>query len=285
MVLFPGQFSTREVTTAVPVFTLESAVESGVAEYAAVADPELVRRRGLFVAEGRLVVRRLIERGRCRIRSLLVNEAALHELGPALERLDPSVPVYVGPGRLFHDITGFNIHRGCLALAERPPATPPATLLHDARMILLLESIANPDNVGGIFRNAAAFGVDAVLLNAATSDPLYRKTIRTSMGASLDVPFATLAWPRDLVVVRDAGLTIAALSAREPAETIDRFAERHRGSRLALLLGNEGEGLSPEALGLADYRVRIPTAGRVDSLNVAVAAGIALARLTDFAPV
>jgi tRNA G18 (ribose-2'-O)-methylase SpoU len=285
MVLFPGQFSTREVTPGVPVLPLESARDSGVVEYAAVADPELVRRRGLFVAEGRLVVRRLIERGRHRIRSLLVSEAALHELASALERLDPSVPVYVGPVQLFRDVTGFNIHRGCLALADRPPATPAETLLRGARMILLLEAIANPDNVGGIFRNAAAFGVDAVLLDAATSDPLYRKTIRTSMSASLDVPFAALDWPRDCSAVRDAGLTVVALSARDPAETLDSFADRHRGGRLAVLLGNEGEGLSAEALAAADHRVRIPTTGRVDSLNVAVAAGIALSRLTDFTPV
>jgi tRNA G18 (ribose-2'-O)-methylase SpoU len=149
----------------------------------------------------------------------------------------------------------------------------------------MLESIANPDNVGGIFRNAAAFAVDVVLLDPATSDPLYRKTVRTSMAASLDVPFATLDGPAALMALRHAGLTLVALTAREPAQTLDSFRARHRGGRLALLFGNEGDGLSPEVLAAADHRVRIPTAGRSGSLNVAVAAGIALSRLTGFAPV
>lgn len=269
----------------VPVLPLESVADSGVAEYAAVGDPELVRQRGLFIAEGRLVVKRLIESGRCRIRSLLMSEAAMHELAPALQRLEPSVPVYVGPVQMFRDITGFNIHRGCLALAERPVSAPAAALVYGARLVLVLQSIANPDNVGGIFRNAAAFGVDAVLLDRATADPLYRKTVRTSMGASLEVPFAAIDGPGDLQAVRNAGLTVAALTAREPAETLDRFAARQRGGRLALLLGNEGDGLSPEVLAAADHRVRIPTSGRIDSLNVAVAAGIALSRLTAFGAV
>jgi tRNA G18 (ribose-2'-O)-methylase SpoU len=269
----------------VPVIPLNGAADPRVANYAAVADPDLVRQRGLFVAEGRLVVRRLIESQFAAVQSVLVSPAAYGELRSTLERLDPAIPIYISPVQSFREITGFNIHRGCLALAMRPHQSPPSVLLRETRLVLLLESIANPDNVGGIFRNAAAFGVDAVLLNALTADPLYRKTIRTSMGASLRVPFARLEWPACLAAVRTAGFTIVTLTPREPAETLDRFAAGRSSGRLALVLGNEGDGVSEATLAATDHRIRIPTTGDVDSLNVAVASGIALARLTRFASV
>ena len=214
-----------------------------------------------------------------------MSPAAYRELRATLDRLDPAIPIYVCPVQFFRDITGFDIHRGCLALAIRPPQLAPSALLARARFVLLLESIANPDNVGGIFRNAAAFDVDAVLMNTVTSDPLYRKTIRTSMGASLRVPFARLDWPACLAEVRAAGFPIVTLTPHEPAQTLDRFAADHPGGRLALVLGNEGDGVSETTLAASDHRIRIPTSAAVDSLNVAVAAGIALARLTRFASV
>lgn len=256
-----------------------------MAEYASVADPELARSLGLFVAEGRLVVRRVIDDGRYSIRSILLSQTAQQQLGNVLERLDPRVPVYVCPMESFREITGFHIHRGCVALVERPPNCDAAALLHRARFIVMLEAIADPDNVGGIFRNAAAFGVDGVLLDGATGDPLYRKAIRTSMGAVLRVPYARAYWPDLLPAVRASGFTIVALTPHEPAEPLDRFAERQCPPRLALLLGNEGAGLSDATAASADVRVRIPMRTDVDSLNVAVAAGIALARLTRFADV
>ena len=126
---------------------------------------------------------------------------------------------------------------------------------------------------------------DAVLMDAVTSDPLYRKTIRTAMGASLRVPFARLDWTSCLAAVRAAGLSIVTLTPREPAETLERFAAERAGGRLALVLGNEGQGVSETTLAATDHRIRIPTSGDVDSLNVAVASGIALARLTHFASV
>jgi tRNA G18 (ribose-2'-O)-methylase SpoU len=269
----------------VPVIPLNGAADPRVADYAAVADPDLVRLRGLFVAEGRLVVRRLIEGQLAAVHSVLVSPAAYEELRATLDRLDAGIPIYVCPGQSFREITGFNIHRGCLALAVRPPQKSPGVLLAEARLVLMLESIANPDNVGGIFRNAAAFGVDAVLLNAVTADPLYRKSIRTSMGASLRVPFARLDWAECLSAVRAAGFSIATLTPRESAETLDRFAASRPSGRLALVLGHEGEGVSETTVAATDRCIRIPTSGDVDSLNVAVASGIALARLTRFASV
>jgi tRNA G18 (ribose-2'-O)-methylase SpoU len=268
----------------VAIIALSTAEDPRIAEYASVADPELARAGGLFVAEGRLVVRRLIEDGRYRVRSVLLSEAAQQQLAGALARLDREVPVYLCPMQSFRDVTGFDIHRGCLALVERPAPCSVREVLDGARLVLMLESIANPDNVGGIFRNAAAFGAGGVLLDAATCDPLYRKAIRTSMGAVLRVPFARAELADALPVVRSTGFTVVALTP-QAAEPLDRFAEPRRGGQLALLLGNEGSGLSEAAAASADARVCIPTTSEVDSLNVAVAAGIALSRLTRFADV
>jgi tRNA G18 (ribose-2'-O)-methylase SpoU len=259
--------------------------EPRTAEYAGLADPELARSHGLFVAEGRLVVRRVIEDGRYAIRSLLLTAAAQQQLGSLLARLDPAVPVHVCPVQSFRGITGFNLHRGCVALVARPPQIDADALAGRARLLVMLESIADPDNVGGIFRNAAAFGADGVLLDAATADPLYRKAIRTSMAATLRVPFARVQWPEMFPTLRALEYTIAALTPHGPAEPLDRFAQRPRPARLVLLLGNEGAGLSAAAAASADIRVQIPINTDVDSLNVAVAAGIALSRLTRFADV
>lgn len=255
------------------------------AEYASLADPEHARSLGLFVAEGRLVVRRVIEDGRYALRSLLLTPAAQQQLGDLVARLDPAVPVHVCPVQAFREITGFNIHRGCVALVARPPELDADALVNSARLLVMLEAIGNPDNVGGIFRNAAAFAADGVLLDRATADPLYRKAIRTSMAATLRVPFARVQSADVLPKLRALGYTIAALTPHELAEPLDRFAQKPRPQRLALLLGNEGDGLSAAAAASADVRVRIPMNTGVDSLNVAVAAGIALSRLTRFADV
>ena len=153
-----------------------------------------------------------------------------------------------------------------------------------ARRVVVLEGVANADNVGGAFRNAAAFGVDAVVLSPTCCDPLYRKAIRTSMGAALRVPFARAGaaeWPAALGRLRAAGFTLVALTLREPSETLDAFAARARPARLALIVGTEGAGLSAAVESSADVRVRIPIRGDVDSLNLASAVGIALYALRE----
>src|SRR5437867_6335018 len=136
-----------------------------LAEYRGLSDGELMRSRGLFVAEGRLVVRRVIEDGRWRVQSVLVSDAARNSLQPVLDLVAPRVPIYACAAADFLGMTGYNIHRGCLALVERPPAPSPDALTASARTIVVLEGITNADNVGGVFRNAAAFGADAVLLS------------------------------------------------------------------------------------------------------------------------
>jgi tRNA G18 (ribose-2'-O)-methylase SpoU len=248
-----------------------------VEEYREMSDAQLVRERGLFVAEGRFVVQRLIEDGLHRVRSVLVSEAARRQLEPVLERLTDDVPIYVCAQEDFRGITGFNIHRGCLALAEPREEMPMAALLESAASLLVLEGVTNADNVGGAFRNAAAFGADGVLLSPTCCDPLYRKAIRTSMGATLRVPFVrTRSWPASLGEMRAAGLTVVALTPRDEAEDLERFVDRHGASRMALLVGTEGTGLTAAAEAASDCRVRIPIRGDVDSLNLATSAGIAL---------
>jgi len=248
-----------------------------LAEYRNVTDPELIRVRGLFVAEGRLVVRRLIEDGRYRIQSLFLSDAARHSLEPLLATLAATTPVYLGDAGDFTSITGYNVHRGCLALAFRSAEPPVDDLLASIATAVVLEGITDADNVGGVFRNAAAFGADAVLLSPTCCDPLYRKAIRTSMAATLRVPFSRIDdWPAALTRIRARGFTLVALTPREPAEDLDAFAGRLRPAKLALIVGTEGAGLTPEIEATADYRVRIPVRADVDSLNLAVATGIAL---------
>ena len=264
-----------------PAIRLERPSDPRVAEYRDVPEPELIRARGLFVAEGRLVVRRLIDERRFEVRSLLLSDAARGDLEPWLARLDPDVPVYICAADHFLDMTGLDIHRGCLALVQRPPASPLDDVLRDACLVVALEDVANADNVGGVFRNVLAFGADAVLLSPSCCDPFYRKAIRTSMAATLRVPFARIsAWSEGLQDLRTRGFTLVALTPREPAQSLDVFARAAPPDRLVLLVGTEGAGLSPAVERVADVRVRIPVRPAVDSLNLAVATGIALARLT-----
>ena len=246
-----------------------------IAPYARVGDPAWLRDRGLFVAEGRLVVSRLLETTRYEIHSVLVTPAAFAALRDAVPA---AIPLYVAQQSLLDSITGFKFHRGCLALVKRPsPAGVPA----GASRLVALEAVGNPDNVGGIFRVAAAFGVDAVLLDPSCGDPLYRKAIRTSMGATLTMPFARLErWPNALNDLKDQGFRVLALTPRTEARSLDEEV-RDLPGRWILLAGAEGPGLSEAALATANVHVRIPIVESVDSLNVTVAVGIALSRLVE----
>jgi tRNA G18 (ribose-2'-O)-methylase SpoU len=256
---------------------IQLATDARLAPFRNLGDRELLRARGEFIAEGRLVVRRIVEDGRYRVRSVLVNDAARRDLAAALDALPAEVPVFVCDTSAFVDITGFTFHRGCLALVERPPAMATDDLIAAATSIVVLEEVANADNVGGVFRNAAAFRAGGVVLSPGCCDPLYRKAIRTSMGAALRVPFARAAeWPDALDRIRAAGFTIVALTPREPSAPLDIFGQRVRASKVALVAGAEGSGLSADAESRADHRVRIPISDDVDSLNVVVAVGIAL---------
>ena len=253
---------------------ISSLDDPAVAGYRLLPDPAALARAGLFVAEGRLVVRRLLLGGRFVTRSVLVTTAALEAMRDVLT--DARVPVLIVEQKTMNEIVGFNIHRGCLALAERPARAELAGLaLADARLIVVMEGVNNPDNVGGIFRSASAFGVDAVILGPSCSDPLYRKSVRTSMAATLAVPFADAGvWPQAIADLRARGFTVFALTPAADATPIEEVARNL--ARVAILVGAEGEGLTEQALRASDYRVRIPMSGSADSLNVTVAASIAM---------
>jgi tRNA G18 (ribose-2'-O)-methylase SpoU len=255
------------------VIRITSLDDNRLAEYRLLSDPAALERAGLFVAEGRLVVRRLLAQPRFMVRSILVAPAAHDALADVLTGR-ASVLVVEPP--IMNTVTGFNMHRGCLAIAERPPvATLHGDLLAGARRVLVLEGINNPDNIGGLFRSAAAFGVDLVVLGPGCGDPFYRKAIRTSMAAALQVPFvAAGAWPDALLTLRAHGFRAIALTPSADARPLDDCARD--GGRIAVLAGAEGDGLTAAAMAAADERVRIPVDAQTDSLNVVTAVSIAL---------
>lgn len=249
-----------------------------IADYRAVRDRDLAGRGGLFVAEGRVVLEKLVAAGRHPLRSVLAAEARLAGLSDVLAALPPQTPVYAAAQPVMDAIVGFPIHRGVLAVGERRPLAPAALLagLPTEAVVVALSAIANHDNMGGLFRNAAAFGADAVLLDADCCDPLYRKAIRVSVGAALTVPFAQLERGQDLVAeLAQAGFQAVALSPQGDQELAD-FAPP---ARTALLFGAEGPGLPPAVLARA-RTVRIAMAGGFDSLNVATTSGIVLHHVT-----
>jgi len=259
----------------VPVAALDVA---GVDAYRDVAHPDRLAAAGLFVAEGRLVVARLVALAGYRLRSLLLTTAAADAMPEVIGQVPEDVPIFVASHEVMNGVVGFNIHRGCLALAERAARRPwIADDLDRASRLLVLEGVNNPDNVGGLFRAGAALGCDAVILGPDCGDPLYRKAIRTSIGASLSLPwYDAPEWPGALADIRGAGLTVV---AGTPAADAPSLYDAVLPARAAVLVGAEGPGLSPAALAYADLRVRIPMHGGLDSLNVTAAAAILLSAL------
>jgi tRNA G18 (ribose-2'-O)-methylase SpoU len=251
-----------------------------LALYRGVSDTALLRTHDLFVAEGRLVVRRVLRDPRYRVVSVLVNDAACQGLGDAVP---PDVPLIVSDAEGFRRITGHDFHRGCLALVRRPPPLSVEDVLdadedrNGPATVVVLEDVTDADNVGGVFRNAAAFGARGVILSPGCCDPLYRKAVRTSMAAVLQVPFARAdGWPGALESMRDRGFLLVALTPRPRSVALEEFCGRRQLRRIALMVGTEGAGLAPAAESLADERVSIPMSDAVDSLNLSVAVGIAL---------
>jgi tRNA G18 (ribose-2'-O)-methylase SpoU len=228
--------------------------------------------RGLVIAEGVVVVRRMIE-SPYPVRSLLGVPRRLDELAGDLDALP--VPAFSADAETMAAVVGFHLNRGVLAVADRAPRRDVAALVRDARLVAVLEGVGDHENLGALFRNAAALGVDAVLLGPRCSDPLYRRSVRVSMGHVLRVPFAELPgpWPASLDLLRAAGLRIAALTPARDA--VPLASSGLPGERVAVLLGAEGPGLTDEAMAAADVRVRVPMTAGVDSLNVATAAAVA----------
>jgi tRNA G18 (ribose-2'-O)-methylase SpoU len=265
------------------VISIEDAGDARVDEYRDLTDAGSARRHGLFIAEGREIVARLLASSRFRTRSVLLTGAALAALADRLAGADPSVPIYVAPPAVVQAIAGFRFHLGCVALGERGAAGAPGALIAPPgpRLLVALERLTNPDNVGGIFRSAWALGADGVLLSRGCADPLYRKAIRVSTGGALVVPFAVPAdWPAALAALRAAGYALLALTPDARALDIAELgAARPLPGRVALVVGAEDRGLAPETRAKADIEVRIAMAAGADSLNAATAAAIALHRL------
>lgn len=233
---------------------------------------------GLFMAEGSLVVEQLL-RSRHETLSVLVAMNRAEALASVLERVPSGVPIYGADQAVLAGIAGFEVHRGLLACGRAAPAPGGLELAAGCRALVVLEDLTNHDNVGSVFRSVAALGGEGVgvLLSPRCCDPLYRKSLRVSMGHALRVPFAVLdPWAEGLQALTGMGYEVFALDPAAGAEPIDGLA---RPARPALVLGAEGPGLTPQARAAVGRLVVIPMAVGVDSLNIAVAAAVALQRL------
>jgi tRNA G18 (ribose-2'-O)-methylase SpoU len=191
------------------------------------------------------------------------------------------VPVFVGEHDVIERLTGFHLHRGALAAMHRPVLPEVADVVAGARRVVVLEDIVDHTNVGAIFRSAAALGVDAVLVTPRCADPLYRRSIRVSMGTVFQVPWTRISpWPNGIEALRTAGFTVAAMALSDESVSLDEL-ESSPPERIAVIVGTEGDGLSRRTVATADLTVRIPMAGGVDSLNVAAASAVAMWALRD----
>lgn len=258
------------------IIRIETAEDPRIMGFRDIRERDLTGRQGLFVAEGEVVLRVLTSaRALCRPKAVLIAETRLDGLKDALTSLTNDVPVYVAGQGVLDAIAGFALHRGILALGEKPAAVPAPTLLDamgDEALVVMACGIGNHDNMGGIFRNAAAFGADAVLLDDQCCDPFYRKAIRVSVGAALRTPMATGLDPVEaLQTLKAAGFRVLAMT---PSATMT-LDTAPTGGRAAIVLGPEGPGLEPELIARCEP-VGIRMSGGFDSLNVAVAGAIAL---------
>jgi tRNA G18 (ribose-2'-O)-methylase SpoU len=250
----------------------------GLADYSRLTDVALRRvsepEGGLYIAESTKVITRALAAGH-RPRSVLLQEQWLDDVAPLLEPF-PDVPVFVGESALLEQLTGYHLHRGALAAMHRPELPDPRELLAGARRVVVLEDIVDHTNVGAIFRSVAGLGADAVLVSPRCADPLYRRSVRVSMGTVLQVPWTRLPeWDEAAPLLHDAGFEIAALALADDAVSLDAYAAA-APERVALVFGAEGDGLSRRALAAADTVVTIPMLHGVDSLNVASASAVVL---------
>jgi tRNA G18 (ribose-2'-O)-methylase SpoU len=244
--------------------------------YRDLQDRRLADQSGRFVAESELVVRKLLQ-SPVKTESVLVTAPRLATLEPLLSTLSAEFPVYVVPQAMMDQVAGFHVHRGCLAIARRPERAIP----DDARLVGVCVDLVDVDNVGAMARNAAAFGVDALVLSPKCADPFYRKAVRTSAGAVLTLPIVRASsWPSELLDLRQRGFTLLGAALSPKAVPLTQFP---RPPRTAVLFGSEGPGLDEHTMNFCDALVTIPMAPSpaVDSLNVATAAAVVFFHLTQ----
>ena len=259
------------------VIEITSLDDPRLADYAHLTDVALKKARGtehgLYIAESLLVLQRALAAGH-EPRSVLALGASVDGAIAALG--DRDVPVFSGPGELLEELTGYVLHRGLISAMHRPSLPTVSSLLEGATRVVILEDVADPTNVGAIFRSVGAIGADAVLVTPRCSDPFYRRSIRVSMGTVLQVPWTRLGgWASTRALLAASGFHLAALALTPDAVSLREFAAT-APQRVALVLGAEGEGLTDEAIAAADTVVRIPMAHGIDSLNVAATAAVAM---------
>jgi tRNA G18 (ribose-2'-O)-methylase SpoU len=263
------------------IVPVTAAGDPRLAPYRTLKDNEVARDTDGFIVEGAIALERLIDAGRFPLVSVFVSERAAERLHDLLARIGPGTPILVAPQPTMDEVVGYHIHRGVLALARRLPGTSAAQLLAqhaDAPLtILVLIGLSNHDNVGACFRNAAALGADAILLDQSSCDPLYRKAIRVSSGAALSLPFAHGGTGDELIaLLQSRNVECWAMTP----SAVERLATLAPPPSLAIVLGPEGPGLS-ETIMKRCHRISIPMAGGMDSLNVATAGAIALAHVAS----
>lgn len=242
--------------------------------------PDLPGGKGLVIAEGTLVVPRLIESRfplRCVVGTATKLQALYDALSYSARELAAEVPWYQITRETMAAAAGFDMHRGLLATADRAPELSVAEVIANAHTLVIMEGVGDHENIGSIFRNAAGMGVDGVLFGAACADPLYRRSVRVSMGHVLRTPFAklegtTTTWQRSLQELKDAGFRVVSMT---PGEKSVPLWEAMNSEKVAILVGAEGPGLTEHAMAATDIRARIPMAEGTDSLNVATSAAIA----------
>jgi tRNA G18 (ribose-2'-O)-methylase SpoU len=255
-----------------PPIEVRDAADARLADYRRLKERQLNAEGGRFVAESERVVRRLLGSG-LGVHSVLLTPPRLATLADALTG---AFPVFVAAQPVLDDIAGFHVHRGCLAIGERPP---PAPLPRGASALVVLEDLTDVDNLGALARHAAAFGADGLMLSPRCADPFYRKAIRVSLGAVFSLPMVrSRAWPGDLEALRTDGVAIIGAVVDPDATPLARLSPP---ARFALLLGAEGPGLSAAARACCDHLVTIPMSAGADSLNVATAGAIFLYALTQ----
>ena len=254
--------------------------DAGLDVFARLTEAQLLNRfepkKGMFIAESPKVIQRALAAG-CRPEKLLVERSHCNEEAMAAIAACGDVPVYTAPLPVLTQLTGFQLTRGMLCAMYRPPLRQPEAVLQNARRVAVLEDVMNPTNLGAIFRSAAALNMDAVLLTPACTDPLYRRSARVSMGTVFQVPWAYLGenWQE---MLHAQGFRTAAMALTEDSIPIDHPALAAQ-RKLAIVLGTEGDGLSPRTVAHCDYTVCIPMARGVDSLNVAAASAVAFWQL------
>lgn len=256
--------------------------------YTSISEKQLMRINeplpGIFIAESAKILRRALDAGYEPV-SVLMDERILDTSERGLIEECGDIPLYAGSEAVLDQLTGYHLTGGVLCAMKRKELASPETVMNGSR-IAVLEGVTNPTNIGAIFRNAAALGIDGVLLTRSCCDPLYRRAVRVSMGTVFMIPWTYIdgrgvKWPADgMRLLSESGFKTAAMALKEDSLSI-KDVSAINPEKLAILLGSEGYGLSDETIGLCDYTVMIPMSNGVDSLNVAAASSLAFWELAD----